>query len=299
MVAGCVQVEDSPPPAPQVAPKPVQAPPPRRSPDSFALEGHYARLERDLVSQGLLRQDGGGRDTPFNTRSLIENFIRIALFDEYRPSGDIMVARETESRLRRWDRPIRMDVEFGATVAATRRASDISVINSYAERLSGLTNVPIVLTDVRPNFYVFIVNEDDRRDLAPRLKQIVPGISPAAVRTVVDMPRSTLCLVFAFADTVESSSYSKAIAVIRGEHPELLRLSCIHEELAQGMGLANDSAFARPSIFNDDEEFGLLTNHDELLLKMLYDPRLTSGMTANEARPVVERIAAELMGGPV
>ena len=86
----------------------------------------------------------------------------------------------------------------------------------------------------------------------------------------------------------------QAVALIRAEHPPLLRSACIHEELAQGMGLANDSPQARPSIFNDDEEFGLLTRHDELLLEMLYDPRLRTGMTLEEAEPVVRTIAREL-----
>ena len=65
------------------------------------------------------------------------------------------------------------------------------------------------------------------------------------------------------------------------------------------MGLPNDSPTARPSIFNDDGEFGLLTTHDEMLLRILYDTRLTPGMTESEARPIIETIAAELMGGPV
>ena len=85
--------------------------------------------------------------------------------------------------------------------------------------------------------------------------------------------------------------------LVKAEHPDLLRLSCIHEEVAQAMGLANDSPQARPSIFNDDEEFALLTRHDELLLKMLYDPRLKLGMTPAEARPTVQRIAREYLGG--
>ena len=84
------------------------------------------------------------------------------------------------------------------------------------------------------------------------------------------------------------------MAIIRAELPPRLRTSCIHEELAQGMGLANDSPTARPSIFNDDEEFALLTNHDALLLQMLYDQRLTPGMTAETATPVVRTIAGEL-----
>jgi acetyl-CoA acetyltransferase family protein len=81
------------------------------------------------------------------------------------------------------------------------------------------------------------------------------------------------------------------------EHPDLMRLSCLHEEITQGLGLANDSPAARPSIFNDDEEFALLTPMDELMLKMLYNPLLTPGMTEAEARPIVDSLATALVGG--
>ncbi len=268
---------------------------PPRSPDSMALEAHYTRLEESLVGQGLLRRDGGGPDVPFYKRNLVENFIRIAMFDEYSANGNRMVAKEKASRLRRWERPVRMSMEFGATIPQAQRSQDSAAVRRYANRLSRVTGLPITVTRSNPNFHILVVNEDDRRALGPRLRQIVPGISDTAVRTITAMPRSTLCLVFAFSDQADSS-YSKAIAVIRGEHPDLMRLSCYHEELAQGLGLANDSAMARPSIFNDDEEFGLLTNHDELLLEMLYDRRLKSGMTATQARPIVEEIATELLG---
>ena len=56
----------------------------------------------------------------------------------------------------------------------------------------------------------------------------------------------------------------------------------------------NDSDAARPSIFNDDDEFAYLTSHDEQLLQMLYDPRLSIGMTADEARPIVINMARAL-----
>jgi len=64
--------------------------------------------------------------------------------------------------------------------------------------------------------------------------------------------------------------------------------------MAQSLGLSNDSKVARPSIFNDDEEFALLTKHDEILLKILYDRRLKPGMNNIEARPIVTKIAQEL-----
>jgi len=73
-----------------------------------------------------------------------------------------------------------------------------------------------------------------------------------------------------------------------------MRLACIHEELAQSLGLPNDSKTARPSIFNDDQEFAFLTRQDELMLRILYDQALYPEMTAAEARPIVDMLASNL-----
>ncbi len=267
-------------------------------PESVVLSRYYAHVQAGLLAQGLLRTDGGGPDVPFTARDLVDDFIRIALFEEYTTIGGRIVARQTPSQLHRWDRAVRMAVEFGATVPEAQRTIDRSNIAAFASRLSRVTGLPIRQVRSNANYHVFIVNELERRALAPRIREILPGISEAAIQAVQDMPRSTFCLVFAL-DPGELGSYSQAMAVIRAEHPDLMRLSCIHEELAQGLGLSNDSPSARPSIFNDDEEFGLLTTHDEMLLRILYDPRMRAGMDAEEARVQAEIIAAELLGGDV
>ena len=267
-----------------------------RSAESLALSRYYARVQAGLLTQGLLRQDGGGPDVPFTARNLVDDFVRIALFDEYTSVNGRIIAQQTSSQLRKWVSPVRMKVEFGASIPEEQRLTDRGNIVSYASRLSRISGLPIRQTTENANFHVFVVNEDERRALAPRIRQILPGIDEGALRTVVDMPRSTFCLVFAL-DPGDKGTYSQALAIIRGEHPDLLRLSCIHEEIAQGLGLSNDSPAARPSVFNDDEEFGLLTTHDELLLRILYDPRMRPGMDELSAREQAELIASELMGG--
>ena len=73
--------------------------------------------------------------------------------------------------------------------------------------------------------------------------------------------------------------YSDAVAIIRAELPDRTRDMCYFEEITQGLGLANDSPVARPSLFNDSAEFAVMTVLDEQLLRMLYDPRLRPGMT--------------------
>ncbi len=276
--------------------RPDAAPIPDRSAESLALSAYYARLQQNLLAQGLIRGDGGGPDTPFTDVMLTRNFVRIALFDEYRvdAAGDLR-PQATVSRLRRWEQPIRLAVEFGATVPLEQRRRDQNSVTTFAARLARLTGVPIRPDAQAANFRVLVLNEDDRAAYAPRLRELVPGIAESSVRAFLNPPRDTLCLAIAFSAD-GGSEYEQAIILVRGEHPDLLRLSCFHEEMAQAMGLANDSPAARPSIFNDDEEFGLLTTHDELLLRMLYDRRLRPGMTAAEAAPIARVIASELIG---
>ncbi|MEH7828482.1 DUF2927 domain-containing protein [Gemmobacter denitrificans] len=286
-----------PPPAPVAVPRPAPAPAlPEPSSESLALTAYYARVQADLLSQGLLRTDGQPKDAPFTDTMLTENFIRIALFDEYRRTSGGLLAQETASRLRRWAEPVRLQVHFGASVPQSRRATDRARIGSYLARLSQITGHPIALADQGANFHLHVVNEDERRALGPVIRSTLPDLSTPEVAGLTNLPRSTYCIVYALSEGV-SSTYTRAFAVVRAEHPDLLRLSCMHEEIAQGLGLANDSPLARPSIFNDDEEFALLTRQDELMLKILYDPALQPGMTAQEARPVVRAIAARLLGG--
>jgi len=267
------------------------------SPQSAASRAYYAQVQQSLLSQGLLRTDGNAADVPFTDRMLAENFIRIALYDEYsRSAAGAVEQRQTSSRLRRWTQPVRVGLRFGASVSVDARATDTARVGSYLARLAMLTGHPIRLDDSAPNFLLYVVSEDERRALGPTLKSAMPGLTAQDVAGVTDMGRNTYCLVLAQSDS-RAGTYSRAFAVIRSEHPDLLRLSCIHEEIAQGMGLPNDSPSARPSIFNDDEEFALLTAQDEAMLRILYNPALRPGMSEAEARGIVFDLASRLVDG--
>lgn len=278
------------------------APPARIAPayepstESRALRAYYAKLQSDMLARGLMRSDDGSRDAPFNARMLTANFIRIAMYDEFDNSSGRLVARETESRLRRWQEPVRMTLHFGASVPEARRGTERARVASFLARLARVTGHPIRLVDRDGNFQLHIVDEDERRTLGPAVAAAMPGMSPSEIATFTDMPTSTYCQVSAMVDNA-SSEYRRAFAVLRTEHPDLLHLACLHEEIAQGLGLPNDSPLARPSIFNDDQEFALLTPMDELMLRMLYDARLRPGMSIAEARPIITTIAEELLGG--
>jgi hypothetical protein len=291
LVAAC-DLTAPPLPAPAQPPAPIPAEP---TPKSAAAAAYYARVQQTLLAQGLLRTDSGS-EVPYTDRMLAETFMRIALFDEYTRGEGGFVREERESRLRRWVVPVRVGVRFGDSVPQDRQETDRVRIASFVARLAAITGHPILMDDAAPNFLIHVVSEDEREALGPKVRATLPSLSPGDVAGITNMPRTTYCLVYALSEG-SSGAYTRAFAVIRAEHPDLLRLSCLHEEMAQGLGLPNDSPRARPSIFNDDEEFALLTDHDELLLRMLYSPELRPGMSADQARPIVFSLARRLTGG--
>lgn len=298
LLAGCVTPVASPRPFPPPAPMPGMVPAHMApaSPESATARAYYGQVQQALLSQGLLRTDGGGTDTPYTDRMLAETFVQIALYDEYVPGSGGLMASGKASTLRRWTGPVRVGLRFGASVPADVRATDTARVASYLARLARVTGHSIRLDDANPNFFVHVVSEDERRNLGPALQAALPGLGAADVAGITQMPQSTYCAVLA-QSRGQSGIYTRAFAVVRAEHPDLLRLSCIHEEIAQGLGLPNDSPRARPSIFNDDEEFALLTGMDEAMLRILYNPALRPGMTETEARPIVFNLAARMQGG--
>ncbi|WHZ35585.1 DUF2927 domain-containing protein [Sagittula sp. MA-2] len=289
---------------PEARPAPVAAPPPvteaEPTPPSAAsreIAAYYSRVQADNLARGLLRTDGGGPDTPFTDTMLVRNFMAIALEEEYiRGEGLRPAGPGASSAVKKWTQPVRVTTEFGPGVPREQIDWDRAEVAKYAARLGRITGHPVSMSNDNPNFYVLFMSEDDQPQIANRIRQLVPDVNPNALRIFRNLPRGIHCLVMAFATDYGGYDYGTAIAVIRSEHPDLMRRSCVHEEMAQGFGLTNDSPSARPTIFNDDDEFALLTRHDELLLKILYDPRLRPGMSAEEALPIVREKAADLVG---
>lgn len=285
-------------PGPDATPAGLPAPyaPSERS---QALARYYAQVETDLLGRGLLRTDGGGADTPYTDTDLMRNFEQIVFYDEYAPGAGYRPSAGQAGRLRKWTEPVRFGVEFGPSVPEARRANDQRLVEDYVARLARITRHPMSMSQANANFHVLFMGEDDRETTLARIREIIPNIGESTLSIFRTMPRSIHCLVVAFSGDGDEHTYRRAIALIRAEHPSLLRQSCVHEELAQGLGLADDSPEARPSIFNDDDEFALLTTQDEELLRLLYTPALTPGMTADDARPILRRLLDARAGGPV
>jgi hypothetical protein len=262
------------------------------------LTRFYADVETRLIAAGKMRRDVLPLDAPFTNKDLVKNFDRIALFDEYTVEGGQYVQRETESTLRRWNKPVRVGMIFGDSVPADRAAADRTLVENFTNRLANLSGLDMQVSGERgANFLVMFLNQSEQQDFAGALKRRYPFIEPAVIDAFRNSPPEIFCVAYAFAHPSDPATYAAALVLVKAEHGPRMRESCIHEEMAQAMGLANDSRSARPSIFNDDEEFALLTRHDEILLRMLYDPRLQPGMSRGDALPYLPTIAAAAAGG--
>ena len=142
--------------------------------------------------------------------------------------------------------------------------------------------------------YVVIANQEEIKTLIGEIGLIHREFDPTRIPIITQLPKDIHCMAMTSMSSEPNSAISSALVIIRSELPEIMRRACFHEEIAQSLGLTNDSHFARPSIFNDDDEFATLTKFDEILLRILYDHRVQPGISQKEAAQLVKQIATEI-----
>ena len=255
---------------------------------------YYSRLEERKISLGLLRQDGGGTDTPFDVDDIIEAFEQVAFYNEYDISGDKLLPNSEAVKLAKWNSNINISVRFGNSVNKKQKDNDLLEINELLGVLSQVTNHNIKISQQNINMYVVIANQKEVKDLISEIGLLQPEFDPQRIPIITQLPRDIHCMAMTSMNVQANSGISSSLVIIRNELPHIMRKACIHEEIAQSLGLTNDSHLARPSVFNDDDEFATLTKFDEILLQILYDHRLNSGISKREASQLVRQIANEI-----
>ena len=256
---------------------------------------YYSRLEERKISLGLLRQDGGGADTPFDMDDIVEAFEQVAFYNEYDISGDKLLPNSEAVKLAKWKSNINISVRFGNSVNKKQKDNDLLEINKLIGFLSQVTNHNIKIDRQNINMYVVIANQKEIKDLIAEIGFLQPEFDPKRIPIITQLPRDIHCMAMTSMNAEANSGISSSLVIIRNELPLIMRKACLHEEIAQSLGLTNDSHLARPSVFNDDDEFATLTKFDEILLKILYDKRLHSGISKDKATQIVKNAADELL----
>ena len=264
------------------------------NPQETKLGKYYSLLEERKTSLGLLRQDGGGSDTPFDVDDIVEAFEQLAFYNEYDIDKNKLLPNSNAVSLAKWKSSTSISVRFGGSVDEKQKDKDLKEINGLISNLSKITNHKIKISQQNVNMYVVVAKQKEIKDLISEIGLKRPEFDPKRIPIITLLPKDIHCMAMTSMSSEPNSAISSALVIIRSELPTIMRKACIHEEIAQSLGLTNDSHFARPSIFNDDDEFATLTKFDEILLQILYDRRLNSGISKKEASQLVRQIANEI-----
>jgi hypothetical protein len=256
--------------------------------ESRPSSGDFAAYESMLRKDGRLRTETAPGDAAYDAADLVRNFGRIAMRKETDGTRLGGAGNSKSSPLRRWSGPLRYRLYGGGVTQA-----DHAEVSRLMDRIAALTGLEVSESASDPNLRILITVPAERDAVSRELGQVNPQF-----RGAFEYWRQHSEVVCVFQDEFagqDGAEVVSAMAAIGSETTGILRTACLHEEVVQALGLTNDDGTVRPSIFNDDAEFALLTDHDQDLVRILYDPRLTPGMTANEAMPIVETIARAMV----
>jgi hypothetical protein len=184
--------------------------------------------------------------------------------------------------IRRFDHPIRVRVIGGGSV--DRAAAMQRVLEEYAGKVPNLHLS--VVTDTEPvDIEVRLINE---RDFKTALRAAFGAATTKTFVVRTDPQCMTSVKSSADGEIVHSISF---IIVDKGDD---VFLDCAYHEVLHAFGLSNHDQRNPWTTLNQHRMVGYLTAYDRALLTLLYDPRITPGMTAARASAVLPKAMLDL-----
>lgn len=225
--------------------------------------------------------------TPSN-RTIIEHFNIIAFGNEYTGARFSSVRKWRVSIVARIDGPAPDYFEdfVEQHLADLGKITGHPMALAYSPRILREKRVPKGLTSKSFNMFLLYYPMDQlkivvRKQLGNRMDQELSLLGSGA----------TTCMARLFK---KGDEIRQAVVLFPAERQKDHMRACVVEELTQVLGLPNDSSSVKPSIFNDKSRYFELTDHDRLMLRMLYDSRITVGMPREKALIVGRKVLDEI-----
>jgi len=205
-------------------------------------------------------------------RDLAEDFLDLAFRLE---SGEEM------DRLLRYEEPVR--VHLASRVLAPYRRD----VEALLDRLRSEAGIDIALTETPSSAHLHVEAVP-----AAQLSRVFPSAACFIVPGETSWSgfvrrRSGGRLRWSEQDRLRGA----AVFLPADSTPQDIR-DCIHEEITQALGPANDLYRLPDSIWNDDNFHGITTPFDMLMLRVLYQPELASGMDRAAVAEALPRLLA-------
>jgi hypothetical protein len=206
----------------------------------------------------------------FTTEELLEGFEKTVFGLEYRSWS------WRPYLVKKFTRPVNFFVHNLSSRDRTRTV--YRFVKEIGNRVGGLTT-GIASDPSNANFEVYVVDRAQyehvvRKDIYKSDRARVPG----------------RCLVRVVSGR---GGIKRSAAVIVSDEGEFLFKRCLVEELLQGLGPMNDDEALIHSVFNDSSRHSRFTVFDQIILNMLYDPRIKPGMSMKQTRQILPLVARD------
>ncbi|WP_417666580.1 DUF2927 domain-containing protein [Roseibium sp.] len=211
-----------------------------------------------------------GSAQPFTTDELLDGFQKTVFGLEYRSWSwrPYLVKKFTV--------PVRFYVHNLAR--KNRKPLVTRFVSGLDRKIHGL-NSTLASSPDTSNFQIYVV---DRRQYADVVRDKIYNDKNAKV------PGRCLVRVVSGRRGIKRSA-----AVIVSDEGEFLFQRCLVEEVLQGLGPMNDDQSLTHSVFNDTSRHSRFTVFDQIILNMLYDPRIRPGMSAQQIETLLPLIARD------
>ena len=214
----------------------------------------------------LLGLAGPAIAAPLSTETLVEGFAKIAF------GAEIPGLFGGGRYIKKFVGPVAFFVENHAAKDRTREVRNF--VAGLGRQIAGL-ETRFARSAETARFIVHVVDGKDYQRVARRIFgnpfSRVPGT----------------CIVRA---AYGRGGIVRANAVIVGDDGEPAFRRCLIEEVLQGLGPLDDFDGAPESVFNDSSTINYFSRYDRIMLNVLYDSRLTPGMSIEAARPLLPEI---------
>jgi hypothetical protein len=237
-----------------------------------ALSRDVRAAETHTTDDASVHRDAQRRT--FSDAEIIDGFLKIAFGAEFR-------ADQRVDRIRKFDGPIRIFVDNRAQPDRTKQVASI-----VADIRSHVKNLDITMTPTRVDANVIVTLLLDH-DLEQTIRTIY---GPERARNIERSLRPQCLAGFAKDDSYRILRSEVLLVVDVGD---FVFYDCGYEEILQALGPINDDRTVPWSMFNDDVSMGFFDIYDQILLNLLYDPRIKPGMKREEASKLLPEILPE------
>jgi hypothetical protein len=213
--------------------------------------------------------------TEFSDAEIIDGFLKTAF-------GSELQRGEPANRIRKYAVPVRVFIDNRAQPDRQRLVAD--TVDDIRRKID---HIDIATTENRNDANVFVMLIRGR-DFAKTLRSYYGSQQAGNIERSLE-PQ---CLTGLAKDA--SFRIIRSEVFLIADVSNFVFRDCAYEELLQALGPVNDVDSVPWTMFNDNVSLGYFGMYDQLLLNVLYHPRIKAGMTRDEVRVIVPEILPEV-----